>query len=100
MLDAAAHKRLVRVVDVVLLRLKVGDSFWIEVSEVYADGRSRSGLNRLPGTKKEPHENTKKTAERIMKDMIGIDASDAKIDYQARENFEEEEESISYPGVW
>eukprot|EP00971_Amphidinium_carterae_P153009 3033281-Amphidinium_carterae.1 len=33
--------------------------------EKYSDGRTRDNLNRMPGTKKEPHENTKQ-AESIL----------------------------------
>eukprot|EP00913_Durusdinium_trenchii_P016390 g15406.t1 len=78
MLDATTHKKLVRVVDVVLLRLyssQKKDRLLIEVAEQYPDGR-RSVLTegpsrcatRLPGSKKLPHENSQETAIRIMKE--------------------------------
>eukprot|EP00927_Polykrikos_kofoidii_P053928 TRINITY_DN48444_c0_g1_i1.p1 TRINITY_DN48444_c0_g1~~TRINITY_DN48444_c0_g1_i1.p1 ORF type:complete len:797 (+),score=169.91 TRINITY_DN48444_c0_g1_i1:100-2490(+) len=101
MLDAQHHKKLVRVVDVVLLRITHGDGadkrFLTESSETFADGRSRANLGRLPGTKKEPYENTRKTALRVTRDHLGID--EAKIEFISKENFEEEEMSRSFPGV-
>eukprot|EP00929_Paragymnodinium_shiwhaense_P091909 TRINITY_DN517_c0_g2_i1.p1 TRINITY_DN517_c0_g2~~TRINITY_DN517_c0_g2_i1.p1 ORF type:complete len:781 (+),score=265.18 TRINITY_DN517_c0_g2_i1:145-2487(+) len=103
MLDAAEHKKLVRVVDVVLLRIRFGDGgnkkYLCEFSETFADGRARSDLNRLPGSKKEPHENTRKAVERILKDQIDIKNVPLEIDYSSKEVFEEEEMSRSYPGV-
>ena len=53
------YKKMVRVVDVVLLRVAIrtanGDKkYLVETSEKYPDGRTRQGLNRLPGTKREP----------------------------------------------
>merc|ERR1719409_545276 len=102
MLDAAEHKKLVRVVDVVLIRISctTGNKirFLIEQSEVFADGRKRDGLDRLPGTKKEPHENTKRTAARILQDILGIDSKLVKFSRE-REVFEEGEESRSFPGL-
>merc|ERR1719296_41224 len=65
MLDATDYKKLVRVVDVVVFRLvSPGSSprLLIETEECFPDGRKRE-TNRLPGTKKEPHENAKQTAE-------------------------------------
>merc|ERR1711920_1123474 len=63
MLDAASYKNIVRVVDVVLLRIftdidtgSSGRRILIQTCERYPDGRSRSS-NQLPGSKKEPHEN-------------------------------------------
>jgi len=102
-LDAAKHKKLVRVVDVVLLRIafeKNGTKTYItEFAETFKDGRNRDCLNRLPGTKKEAHENTTNTAERFVKDAMGIDSSKIAFDHANKEIFEEEEESRSYPGV-
>eukprot|EP00929_Paragymnodinium_shiwhaense_P111612 TRINITY_DN7992_c0_g1_i5.p1 TRINITY_DN7992_c0_g1~~TRINITY_DN7992_c0_g1_i5.p1 ORF type:complete len:776 (-),score=223.67 TRINITY_DN7992_c0_g1_i5:112-2439(-) len=99
MLDAAAHKKLVRVVDVVLLRISHNGKFLLESSETFSDGRHRDNLNRLPGTKKEPHENTRKTAARILADALNMSGLEIKFDYDNREVFEEEEESRSFPGV-
>jgi serine/threonine protein kinase len=99
MLDATSHKKLVRVVDVVLLKISCDGKTLVESEEKFADGRTRGELNRLPGTKKEPHENTKKTAERIMKDQLGFVPTEVNFDFGDKEVFEEEEESRSYPGV-
>eukprot|EP00928_Gymnodinium_smaydae_P033371 TRINITY_DN23921_c0_g1_i1.p2 TRINITY_DN23921_c0_g1~~TRINITY_DN23921_c0_g1_i1.p2 ORF type:complete len:568 (+),score=183.33 TRINITY_DN23921_c0_g1_i1:2173-3876(+) len=98
MLDASTHKKLVRVVDVVLLRVDCGGKFCIEMSETLPDGRKRENLNRLPGTKKDPHENVRTCAQRIASTMLNLGG---KLSYSFvnMEIFEEEEESISYPGV-
>lgn len=101
MLDATKHKKLVRVVDVVALRICAAGSsqkYLIETQEVYSDGRQRN-LERLPGTKKYPHENTKQTTERIVKDLIDVGTCKIHFDYSKRELFEQEQTSPSYPGV-
>jgi len=101
-LDAQHHKKLVRVVDVVLLRIKHeagGVKYLTEFSELYSDGRTRDNLARLPGTKKEPHENTKATVQRIIKDMLNMNDVQIDLDLAKKEVFEEEEESRSFPGV-
>lgn len=105
MLDAAEYKKMVRVVDVVILRIAVvrpGDSekkFLVEVREQYPDGRTRKDLNRLPATKRDPHEDVKKVLERILKDLIGMQDCKVLFDFRSKEVSEEEEESPSYPGV-
>lgn len=103
MTDAAKHKALVRVVDVVLLRLvqrtEKGVHYLIVSADEQLDGRLRSDLNRLPGTKKKPHENVRKAAERIVMEMPDVDVEDVAFNFEATEVFEEEEESPSYPGV-
>jgi serine/threonine protein kinase len=102
MLDATAHKKLVRVVDIVLLRISSGNGgdqrLLIETAEMFKDGRSRETL-RLPGTKKEPHENTRQTAERILQEMLNMSSLSVKFDLTNMERHEEETESPSYPGV-
>jgi hypothetical protein len=95
---------MVRVVDVVLLRVAVRPAggerkYLIEMSEKYPDGRKREGLNRLPGTKRESHENVKKVTGRILKDLLGMQDCKVLFDFKSKEIFEEEEESPSYPGV-
>eukprot|EP00928_Gymnodinium_smaydae_P020352 TRINITY_DN17867_c0_g4_i1.p1 TRINITY_DN17867_c0_g4~~TRINITY_DN17867_c0_g4_i1.p1 ORF type:complete len:778 (-),score=158.85 TRINITY_DN17867_c0_g4_i1:186-2474(-) len=99
MLDASSHKKLVRVVDVVLLRVVSGGKFLVEQSETFADGRGRDNLNRLPGTKREPHENKRTCAARIASTMLNLGGSQLSYDFTKQEVFEEEEESRSYPGV-
>jgi len=101
MLDATSHKKLVRVVDIVLLRVRTADKerrLLIETEEKFSDGRKRE-TNRLPGTKKEPYENTRQVAERILEDMCGMPREAAKFDFRHVERQEEEIESPSYPGV-
>mmetsp|Transcript_60102 Transcript_60102/g.127332 ORF Transcript_60102/g.127332 Transcript_60102/m.127332 type:complete len:789 (-) Transcript_60102:190-2556(-) len=101
MLDATSHKKLVRVVDVVVLRIRSPDKdrrLLIETQEKYPDGRLRETL-RLPGTKKEPYENTKQVAVRIVQDMLGMPAHAVEWDLKRVERHEEETESPSYPGV-
>jgi len=101
MLDATAHKKLVRVVDVVLLRVlsnaKDG-KILVETSEQYADSRKRS-ICRLPGSKKKPHENTKEVAMRIVQDQLSMGNCEVRFDFQGKEVFEQEEISPSFPGV-
>lgn len=101
MLDASEHKKLVRVVDVVLLRIYTDKSkakVLIETAEQFPDGRKRQ-IARLPGTKKDPHESSKETAERILKDMMNMADCKMEFDFENKEVFEEESESPSYPGV-
>jgi len=100
MLDATEHKKLVRVVDVVLLRLysSKGGKLLIEIGEQFPDGRRRN-IARLPGTKKEPHENSRETANRITKDLLKMGDCNVEFDFDQKEVFEEEMESPSYPGV-
>lgn len=100
MLDATQHKKLVRVVDFVGVRICAPNSdtkFLMETGERFSDGRKRNIL-RLPGTKQEPHENVMQTAERVLADYVTIQGMTVKFD-GTREMFEEEEESPSYPGV-
>jgi len=98
--DATQFKRLVRVVDVVLLRITApgGSKYLIETGEKYQDGRSRD-IARLPGTKKEPHMNSKQMAEKICAELLELGGAKVNFDYSNREIFEEEDSSASYPGV-
>jgi hypothetical protein len=100
MLDATEHKKLVRVCDLVVLILKdaSGQRILIETEEQFGDGRKRA-TNRLPGTKKEPYENTRQVAERILKEFLKLDPKGIKLDLNRIERVEEETESISYPGI-
>lgn len=112
MLDATEHKKMVRVVDTVMFRLwsagaHAGEPtasrgapqrLLIETEECYPDGRKRV-TNRLPGTKKEPHESAKQTAERILQDMLNLSPGMVEFDLSSIMRYEEEAESPSYPGV-
>lgn len=101
MVDASQHKKLVRVVHVVLLRITSSTSkpkILVETGERFADGRSRK-TDRLPGAKKEPHENSRQTAERILQEYLNFPEGKVKVDLAGKEVFQEEDESPSYPGV-
>mmetsp|Transcript_2664 Transcript_2664/g.8928 ORF Transcript_2664/g.8928 Transcript_2664/m.8928 type:complete len:784 (+) Transcript_2664:92-2443(+) len=103
MLDATMHKSVVRVVDVVLFRIlcktKDGMKYLVHKKEQFPDGRVRTDINQLPGTKKEPHENAGQTALRIAQDRLGLTDCKIKFDLTTCECFEEAEDSPSYPGV-
>lgn len=105
MLDAAEYKKMVRVVDVVILRIAVmkpggGEKrFLVEGREQYPDGRKREGLNRLPATKRDPHEDVKRVLLRILKELLGMQDCRVLFDFRSKEVYEEEDESPSYPGV-
>lgn len=102
MLDASQHKKLVRVVNVVCLRIctiqKGTKMILLETGEVMADGRKKS-LQRLPATLKKPHENTRQAAERLERTFLFQGKVKVKFDWAIKEVFEESEESPSYPGV-
>jgi len=103
MLDATEHKKLVRVVDVVLLRifsqkdLKSG-KILIETAERYPDGRRRE-IPRMPGSKKRPHENAGDAARRTLKELLCMGDCSVHLDLSTNEVFEDEFESPSFPGV-
>jgi len=101
MLDATEHKKLVRVVDIVVLKLRPEDQtrLLIEAKEQFPDGRTRETM-RLPGTKKEPYENARQTAQRILKEFLNLDdMAMVNFDFAAVERQEEEIDSPSFPGV-
>ncbi|CAE8637185.1 unnamed protein product, partial [Polarella glacialis] len=105
MLDATEHKKLVRVVDVVVLKLRPAGAaaseaprLLIEMEEKFPDGRTRPTL-RLPGTKREPHENARQTAERILSEMLNIKPEMVTFDFSNVVRQEEEIDSPSFPGV-
>mmetsp|Transcript_21315 Transcript_21315/g.60353 ORF Transcript_21315/g.60353 Transcript_21315/m.60353 type:complete len:784 (+) Transcript_21315:135-2486(+) len=103
MLDATKHKSIVRVVDVVLLRITFNaedvTKYLIMVKEQFPDGRERADINQLPGTKKEPHENGNQATLRIVQDLLHFSDCKIKFDFTQCECFEDDENSPSYPGV-
>lgn len=103
MLDAANYKRLVRVVDIVVLRIEMssGNSrrYLVQESESYPDGRVRNGIDVLPGMKRATYENARTAAGRLLIERLGLSDADLNIDYDSVACFEEEEDSPSYPGV-
>jgi serine/threonine protein kinase len=101
MLDATRHRTLVRVVNIVLLKIcmafKNGDvRYLVEIEEETPDGWKRE-TPRLVGTKKEPFENTTKAAARVVD--LYIPDGKVSLDFDGMEVFEEDVESKSYPGV-
>eukprot|EP00928_Gymnodinium_smaydae_P001437 TRINITY_DN10531_c0_g1_i1.p1 TRINITY_DN10531_c0_g1~~TRINITY_DN10531_c0_g1_i1.p1 ORF type:complete len:910 (+),score=161.28 TRINITY_DN10531_c0_g1_i1:63-2792(+) len=93
MLDCSEHKKLVRVVDVLLLRLCYGNT--VDESERFLVDISR---NRLAGSKKEPHETARMCAQRIVSELDMTDC-EVTFDFGYSEVFEEETDSVSYPGM-
>jgi|Transcript_10249 serine/threonine protein kinase len=101
LLDASEFKKLVRVVDVVLLRISAPGNkqrIFVETGEIYQDNRERM-ITRLPGTKKEPHMNSKQVADKIIAETMDLGEATVKFDFNTKEVFEEKENSPSYPGV-
>jgi hypothetical protein len=100
MLDATQHRTLVRVVNIVLLRIcytwKGETRFLVEASEQSPEGWCRTKA-RLIGTKKEPHENTKLAAKRALENYLPDGR--VKFNFDGNEVFEEEDDSTSYPGM-
>lgn len=104
MLDAEEYRTMVRLCDLVVLRiscrLAAGPPLYlIEIGERFPDGRKRMGLNRLPGTKKEPHENVRMVAARICTELLGMGGGELSLDFKKSEVLEEVSFSKSYPGV-
>jgi len=102
MLDASKHKNVVRVVDVVLLRIVYGEGhnkkFLINTAQKYPDGRMRDD-SQLAGTKKLPYENGIQTAERLVKERMPYLDGNITFNFLVKECFEDDEDSPSYPGV-
>lgn len=100
MLDAAEHKKLVRVVDVVLLKLfDDQERLLVDAEEHNADGRSRF-FWRLPGSKKETYENVAQTTRRILEETLNLDATIVNLKLREFTLQEEEQSSPSYPGLY
>jgi myosin-light-chain kinase len=102
MLDATAYKRVVRVVEIVLLRIRANSKFLVQVSETYKDGRERTDVHQIPGTKKLPHENAMQTAKRVLETRLQMRAEKGChviLQPSSLESFEEEEVSPHFPGL-
>merc|ERR1711971_290363 len=76
MLDATCFHKIVRVVDVVSLRISreggPSNLFLINTAEKFPDGRTQP-RNMLPGTKRTPFENGIQTAERLVRDVLRME---------------------------
>lgn len=103
MIAADQHKTMVRVVDLVLIRIVWGEGpaarYLVKSSESFDDGRARTDINQLPGTKKLPHESTLQVAQRLLSHRLHLDGVDVCLDFTRPEVFEEESCSASYPAV-
>jgi len=104
MVDATKHHKLVRVVDVVLLRIQHAakrhdTEFLLETKTTYWDGRERDSYLRLPGCKMKPEENTRTAAERLIFERLNMTDCMVELNLEDEDTFEEDEESPSYPGV-
>jgi len=108
LIDASKHKTdqlcIVRVVDLVLIRIEAKapngvKQYLIKTSEKYPDGRERSGINQLPGTKKEPHENAVETLQRVVKERLNLETCQIRVDFTKKETYEEDTSSPSFPGI-
>eukprot|EP00452_MALV-II_sp_L67-6_P000234 gene235-108_t len=99
MQDVTGESELLRVVDVVLLRITYNQkNILVETHEQFEDGRKRE-TGRLPGTKQRPHESPIVTAERIVTSFLGMRAEDVNFELTNRELITAKEDSPSYPGV-
>lgn len=100
MLDATAHKKLVRVVEIVVLRLRCSDNRDKIIVEMAVSSKERGKYDtlRLPAKIRPPHENIGRCSERVLA-TLGLDNNAVTLRMDARETCEEEYESPSYPGV-
>merc|ERR1711971_1166366 len=102
MLDATAYKRIVRVVDIVLLRIRANNKFLVQVGETFQDGRECTDVHQLPGAKKLPHENAIQAAKRILDTRLQMKAErgcQVILQPSTLESCEEEEVSHHFPGL-
>eukprot|EP00931_Biecheleriopsis_adriatica_P087316 TRINITY_DN61809_c0_g1_i1.p1 TRINITY_DN61809_c0_g1~~TRINITY_DN61809_c0_g1_i1.p1 ORF type:complete len:764 (+),score=157.88 TRINITY_DN61809_c0_g1_i1:39-2294(+) len=102
MLDASTHKKIVRVVDVVALRISKTSAdgtrrLLIEAEEKFSDGRSRATM-LLPGSKKYPYENARQAAQRVLSEL-DLDIKAVSLNFDAFEYQEQETTSPSFPDV-
>jgi len=94
-----ANGNFFRVVDVVLLRVSgPAGRMLVETHHQMQDGR-KSQTNRLPGTKKRPHESIKATARRLMSQYLRCPDGAVEFREGSNEIIEEMAVSPAYPGV-
>jgi len=107
LIDASKHKmdqNIVRVVDLVLLRIEAKAAtgvkhYLIKTSEKFPDGRERTDLNQLPGTKKQPHQNAMETLQLMVKERLHLSDCKIQVDFTKKETYEEDTSSPSFPGI-
>jgi hypothetical protein len=94
--------RVIRLVDVVLLKITQADtgSMLVVTKEC---GAANAGvdvaLNRLPGSKRRPDENPFLAAKRVLERQIKISEDDVRLDAGMVQIVEENKDSPSYPGL-
>lgn len=100
MLDAGAHKRLVRVVDILVLRLYTSDdrSQFLVETELAPSADQKSETMRLPAVIRAPHENIRDSGRRLLT-TLNLSADKCTLFLDRCDKCEEECESRSYPGV-
>lgn len=108
MLDAREHKKVVRVVDLVLLKIVLVDKrtnlvkYLVQMSEEYKDGRHLRGMQQIPGTKKLPYENAMQTAQRVLQDRLSMTPEEGyiiQLEPIVKDSVEDEEQSVHFPGL-
>jgi len=82
-----------------VVKMKEGKLFLVNTVEKFPDGREKTDINKLPGTKKEPHENASLTVQKVLKERLNFTGCKIKFDFTTKEAYEESEDSPSYPGV-
>lgn len=91
------RNRLIRVTDVVLVRIYSGGKVLVEAKSTLKDGREVV-RNRLPGTKRRPTENFWRAARRLVDSMPEI-RDRVVLVFGDEETEVETQESMSYPGI-
>eukprot|EP00403_Amphidinium_massartii_P030588 CAMPEP_0178389914 /NCGR_PEP_ID=MMETSP0689_2-20121128/10373_1 /TAXON_ID=160604 /ORGANISM="Amphidinium massartii, Strain CS-259" /LENGTH=753 /DNA_ID=CAMNT_0020010401 /DNA_START=79 /DNA_END=2340 /DNA_ORIENTATION=+ len=105
MLDAEKYKKVVRVLDVVLLRIVLWDGkgarlYLVNTSEEAEDGRRRNlAPGAMLGAEKNPWENNRETVERVLVSRLHLQVRYANIEAHKCEFFEESEDAPAFPGV-
>mmetsp|Transcript_43828 Transcript_43828/g.101256 ORF Transcript_43828/g.101256 Transcript_43828/m.101256 type:complete len:763 (-) Transcript_43828:135-2423(-) len=105
MLDAEKYKKVVRVVDIVLLRVVLWDGkgarlYLVNTMEEAEDGRRRNlAPGVLPGAKKSPWENNRETVARVLVGRLHISVRSVNIESHKCEFFEEAEDAPQFPGI-
>jgi len=98
-LVAGKDTTLIRIVDVVLLKLlNSKNDILVQANQKYED-MTEVKLNRLPGTKKRLDENMFFAARRIIARDLLIDLNDVICNAKDVEAAEEEKQSLAYPGL-
>merc|ERR1712050_216797 len=94
------HGGLVRVVDVVVIKLIHPDSgkILVQTQQAFPDGH-KVELKRLPGAKRRPDENQFLTVRRILKRQLKIGENHVTIDAASVQVAEEERNSNTFPGL-